>query len=225
MKSIFNIDSPIFRFFGKIADLVILNIAFLISAIPVFTIGAGIAAMCKVTQDIMYETTDTSIMKSYFKAFRENFKKATITWLIVLALIVGLVFNFLIIDNNSAPTWAYAMLAGAAAIIVGISTLMFQLMARYENTLKHHLSNAAILFIGRFPRVLVMIAVQAVPVALVMYSIELFMQIAIFWLAIGWALNIHVATLLLKKTFALLDKPRDDAAKDEAAKDEIPAET
>lgn len=224
MKSIFNMDTPIFRFLGKVADLVILNIAFLISAIPVFTIGAGIAAMCRVTQDIMYETTDTSIMKSYFRAFRENFKQATITWLIVLPLLLGLVFNFLIIDNNSAPTWAYAMLVGAAAIIAGISFLMFQLMARYTNTLKRHLSNATILFIGRFPVVLVVVALAAVPIAAVMYSLQLFLQIAIYWLAIGLALNVHVGTLMLKKTFAVLDKPKDDAAKDDA-KDELPTES
>ena len=41
----FNYDSPFWSFMSRIADLVIVNILWLVFCIPVFTIGASTAAM------------------------------------------------------------------------------------------------------------------------------------------------------------------------------------
>ena len=40
--SFFNLDSPVMRFLTKVADLIILNILFLICCIPIVTIGSCI---------------------------------------------------------------------------------------------------------------------------------------------------------------------------------------
>ena len=37
----FNIDSPVFQFLGTLADFTLLNLVFLVSCIPVVTIGTA----------------------------------------------------------------------------------------------------------------------------------------------------------------------------------------
>ena len=45
IMSFFNLDSPVMRFLTKVADLIILNILFLICCIPIVTIGAASTAL------------------------------------------------------------------------------------------------------------------------------------------------------------------------------------
>ena len=46
---LFNYDSPFWSFLNKIADLVLLNVLWLVFCIPIITIGASTAAMYRVT--------------------------------------------------------------------------------------------------------------------------------------------------------------------------------
>jgi len=49
MGKFFNLDSPLMRFMTKLADLMILNLLFLITCIPVITIGAAWTSLYYVT--------------------------------------------------------------------------------------------------------------------------------------------------------------------------------
>ena len=40
-QSLFNYDNPVWRFIGKLGDLILLNVLWIICSIPIFTIGAG----------------------------------------------------------------------------------------------------------------------------------------------------------------------------------------
>ena len=75
MKNIFNPDSALMRGLGKIADLIVLNLLYLVSCIPLFTIGAANAALYDVTTRLSRD--DALIWRHYWAAFRSNFKKAT----------------------------------------------------------------------------------------------------------------------------------------------------
>ena len=65
----------------------LLNILMLICCIPIFTIGASVTAMYYVAFK-MVKNEEGYITKSFFKAFRENFRQATPVWLVMLALLV-----------------------------------------------------------------------------------------------------------------------------------------
>ena len=41
----FVIDSPVMRFLGRIGDIMILNLVFVVTALPVVTIGAAFSAL------------------------------------------------------------------------------------------------------------------------------------------------------------------------------------
>lgn len=85
MGRIFDMDSPVMRFLGRLADLMILNLVTLLCCLPVVTIGASLTAMHYVLLK-MVRNEESYIVRSFFKSFKENFKQATVIWLIILLL-------------------------------------------------------------------------------------------------------------------------------------------
>ena len=74
--SFFSLDSKFSQIMGRVFDLMMLNIIFLIMCIPIVTIGANFTAMYYVTLK-MIKNEETYIFRTYWKSFRENFKQAT----------------------------------------------------------------------------------------------------------------------------------------------------
>ena len=72
MGKLFDLDSPIMNFLGKLADLIILNILAFICCIPIVTAGASMTALYYVCLK-MVRNNEGYIMKSFFKSFKQNF--------------------------------------------------------------------------------------------------------------------------------------------------------
>ena len=53
MGRFFNMDSPVMNFLGRVADLVWLNILYIICCLPIFTIGAATSALYYVTMKMV----------------------------------------------------------------------------------------------------------------------------------------------------------------------------
>ena len=87
MGRIFDMDSPVMRFLGRLADLMILNLVTLLCCLPVVTIGASLTAMHYVLLK-MVRNEESYIVRSFFKSFKQNFKQATVIWLIILLFLV-----------------------------------------------------------------------------------------------------------------------------------------
>ena len=83
MGNLFNLDSGFSKFMNRVSDLFLLNILWVICSIPIITIGASTTALYSVNLNLLSEN-EGHITKAFFKAFKENFKKSTAIWLIVL---------------------------------------------------------------------------------------------------------------------------------------------
>ena len=83
MERLFNVDSKLFLFINKIVDLVILNLLFLITSLPIITIGASLKALCETALRLM-NNTESYIVRNYFTAWKNAFKRSTVLWIFVL---------------------------------------------------------------------------------------------------------------------------------------------
>ena len=93
MGKLFRIDSPFYQIMSELFDLVMLNILFLLTSIPVITIGAGLTAMHSVgIKQVM--GNDVSVAKTYFKEFKKNFRQATLIWIPLLLLGIFLLYDY-----------------------------------------------------------------------------------------------------------------------------------
>lgn len=61
LQGFFNYDNPVWRFIGKLGDLILLNILWIVCSIPVFTIGASTTAVYYVTLKLARDEGDSTI--------------------------------------------------------------------------------------------------------------------------------------------------------------------
>lgn len=212
MRNIFDMDNAFFRAMGRLADLMLLNICFIISCIPIFTIGAALTGMYYVTLK-MAAHEEGYIFKAYVKSFKENFRQSTIIWLI--ALVAGIVLGTdLVILINSSGSMVKAMFVLILITILCylmILTYVFPLLSRFENTIKATLKNALILSIAQFPRTIVMMLVPVAAVLITLWNSYTLIWGILIWILVGFALVAYINSFFLNKIFAKFI-PEDDSA-------------
>lgn len=161
MNQIFNPDNPVMRFLSKFCDLMLLNILFLLTSVPIFTIGASTAAMYKITLQIV-TNDDPYIIKGYFKAFRENFKQATLIWIPILFVLIFFAVDLYVVYNIIDPSYSYLQFPIWIIMFVILSIIIyaFPLIGRYETTSKHILKNSVLLSVANMPVTIMIIAIH-----------------------------------------------------------------
>lgn len=146
LSGIFNYDNPVWRFIGKFCDIMILNVLWVLCSIPIVTMGASTTAVYYVTLKLVRDEEGPTI-RSFFKSFKDNFKQATIIWMIMLAAGCLLGFDlyfFLAIqrDPSALRTVMLAVFGGFMMIYLFVLVLVFPLQARFYNPVKRTLFNA-----------------------------------------------------------------------------------
>ena len=82
---LFSYDSKFSQIMLKLCYGCYLNLLWMVCSLPVFTAGAATAALYDVTLRIVREE-DPPLTTRFFRAFRENFRQATVLWLILLGV-------------------------------------------------------------------------------------------------------------------------------------------
>lgn len=207
MKDFFNIDSPFMQLLSRVGDLIIVNVLYLICCVPIVTIGAATAALHKVAQDIVHDT-DNGIFKTFLRAFRENFRQSTALWLMMVVFGAAMVCNYMLISGFVAGT-AATVLKSALVVAIGLvlvmASYMFPLMVRYTNTIRELAVNALILAVVKLPRTVALLLLNALPLLILLLSIETFLKTMVFWLAIGFGFTAYMSATLLKNVFRELE--------------------
>lgn len=143
-------DSKFGRFFLKLSYACCLNFLWLICSLPVFTIGASTTALYYTSFKIAKDE-GSFITTMFFRSFRQNFKQATIIWLIMLAtgLIIGVdaVVLFQLHNNTTGPAavvWTLLLAVIFACMVLYAIVLVhiFPLLSIASNTTANMFKNA-----------------------------------------------------------------------------------
>lgn len=204
---LFNPDSRIMIFLSRVADLVILNILWLVCCVPVVTIGASTTAMYHVIRHWQKDSV-SSIMRDFFQSFKEDFKQATPVYLILLIPTTAVVMNAMLIFNpeNSAAVPSYLLVIWfiSALILLFISSFVYPVMAFFADSIFKTLRNAMVLALANLPRTILISILNLLPVILLFVNLSFFLQSSIFWLLIGGALVAYLNMSILKPVFKKL---------------------
>ena len=201
MDRLFRADSPIMIALSKAADWVVLNIFTVLLSIPIITLGAAVTALYDAMGRLQRD--EGGIYKAYFRAFRSNFKKATLQWLALL-LIGGLLFLCLFFYMGVDWSTGRILLLVSAVLLFlwsACTAWVFPLQSRFENSVRNTLYNAVLCSIAYLPRTILMVIFNAVPWALLLLFPAVFFRTAIFFLLIWFSLAAHFNLQLLKKPF------------------------
>lgn len=203
-QKLFSTENPVWRAMDKMGDLMILNILFIFFSIPIFTIGASMTALYSVTFKMLDET-EGNIVKNFFKAFKSNFKQATVIWLVVF--IVG---AFLAYDAylSYISTSLIAKILMGAVILVAIIYAMwvswvFPVQCKFVNPVKVNMKNAALMMvIHMFPTTILITSINVVPLLLLWYQTSLFFWMLPLVVLLMFSFIAYNNSKQLKKAFA-----------------------
>lgn len=210
MKKMLGPDSPLFQFLSRVGELIILNFFFLICSVPLVTVGASLAAMTKVTQNYALGA-EPGVFRAFFRAFRDNFRQATVVWLAMVLIAAALVGDMLLIGAFLTGTAAFllrCLTLALAIVLLAVFSYLFPLLVRYDNTLRQHAQNAFLLAVIKLPRTLGVTVLNALPFVLAYFSPFRFLQTLSFWVIIGCAVVSYLDSILLCPVLRELEKDR-----------------
>lgn len=143
-------DSKFGRLFLKLSYACCLNFIWLVCCLPIITIGASTTALYYTSFKIAKDE-GSYITTMFFRSFRQNFRQATVIWLIMLAvgMVIGIDARLLYQLHNTttgtaAVVWTlllavnYACLLFYAIVLVHI----FPLLSIASNTTPNMFKNA-----------------------------------------------------------------------------------
>ena len=165
MSSIFSTEGKLAGFLNRLGDLILLNILTAVCMIPVVTAGAALTSMYELTLK-MVKNEEGPITASYFRAFKSNFKKSTIIWLIGGGICLFLVLDIYLLNRLDASWVMYYK------IVLFVMFTIFALVtaARFENTLNNTIKNVILFCVIHFLKSLLMFVVMLLPIALLFVS-------------------------------------------------------
>lgn len=212
-----NQDNSFVSTMSDFADMLIANILWILSSLPIITLGASCAALYSVMRSPGDKRYTTSIVANYFTAFRRNFKKATLVFLLLL------IPGALVLVNTVVLLVGLMETSIAGYIICGLSMLLFSfvwiyvfaLLATFENSVFKTLGNALVLSVAHLPTTVAMLLLNLIPVVMLLFFTDFVYRTVIVWIFLVPALIAKADSLLLERVFNRYI-PDEDEDEDEA---------
>ncbi len=207
MHTLFNPENKFWNFMGKITDVACMSLLWLITSLPIVTVGASTAAFYSFTLDAVQDM-EGGVWSSYFSAFRENFKKATAIWLLQLVL-------FVFLSVNLFAAWNFYLAKGILGLglfslalfgmIVCVCTglYLYPILVSYDFPVKKVITDSFIMAIGN-PHVTISVLVLFFLAGVGIYYVS---GVFFFWIGLAvffssyfiWGLFLKYAGVKVEK--------------------------
>ena len=197
----FNPDGKFLQTLGKMFDLLLLNIVFLITCIPIFTIGASVTSLYYVTLK-MVKNEESYVVRSYFKSFRQNFKQATAIWLILLLVALMSIGGIVLAGQMTGIAGYLRYLFASVLVFEGLLLCyVFPVLSRFDNTVKNILKYSMMMVARHFPWSILLLTANLCPVVLLWMASG-----RILWFLIGLMLALGFSAFALLCSWCFVEK-------------------
>lgn len=177
MGGFFNYDNPVWRFVGRIWDLFILNLLWVICSIPIVTFGASTTAMYYCTLKIAKDRDSGGMFTMFFHSFKDNIRQSTIIW-IIMALIGGILFFdirffsfYSPINNTVIRMIIFTVTCFLILLWLFIFLYIFPIQAKFINSIKQTFKLALFMSIKHLVRTIIILAGSVIILIAVYYLI------------------------------------------------------
>lgn len=202
MRDFYDTGETRLSFLTDVCDIIVLNLLFLLSCIPIFTIGAAITSLYSVTLKIVRREYPV-MWKAYLTAFRENFRQSTILWLPVLAffLMAGVDYVFLPVLAPGFFGLLRMVLTLGCAVVFGILLYALPMVSRFVCTTSQLLRNSVKMFFGYFPTSLLLLLIHAAVPVTFWLSPLFFLTVSCFFFICGFSVVALLCSWFLNRIF------------------------
>lgn len=204
--SLFRVDSPIFQFLERVANIIILNILFLVCCIPVVTIGPALTALYYVSMK-MVRREETGIIRDFFHSCRVNFRQGVLLFLIVVGVGSILASDMYLLLYSSAIPDEYAKIllyvTGALCIVFFmIAVYIFPILSRFHVTVQGCIKASIGVAFCHLPTTVAVIAIALVPFLMLFAPVVQILQIFVpLLLLLGFSAMAYGQSWLLLRAF------------------------
>lgn len=199
MASFFSQKHPATIFLTAVCNLIFVNFCFVITCIPIVTIGASLTAMNRITIKILLGE-NPPVFSEYFRSFKNNFKQSTVIWLILSAITAFFVWEIYLI-NTSLPaeyTWTQYPLYFLLLAIFSCMAYAFPIIAWFDENNKQVIKNSLLLALANIPST-IFFAIITIALGLVTYVYPVLVLSLMCFL--GFALVAILESVFLKRIF------------------------
>lgn len=202
MTKLFSTEGKIYSGMERIYQILLLNIIFVISCLPIITIGVATASAYG-TAYKMITHSEGVLYKEYFRQLKVNAKPATKMWMLMLMTIgVGFLFFPYIQVFMIGNKIAYYLLMLLLTFLILMSLYVFPLIARFDNTMFGTIINAMILSLKHLPQSIIVFFITVGGIVIV----PIFLPKLLFaWLFTGIGTVIYINSNVLIKVFNKYD--------------------
>ncbi len=162
-QKVFSSESVYASFVNRIADIVVLHFIVLIFSLPVFTIGAAITA-ANYTGMKLAGGMEGYVAGNFVKAFKENFKRSTLYFLMMAAAGAAIYISFRYwFSMNSAVGMLFGIMTIVLAFVwLLIFLYLFAVQAKFSNTFTATLKNSLLMAVRHLHITILMLLVLGV---------------------------------------------------------------
>lgn len=224
MSKFFNADSKPMQFLGKISDLILLNLLYIFCCIPVVTIGAAQAGLCRAVVALHDIESDITWPKAFFQGFKDGFVKITIASTLLLALIfavginaVGVIFYEKAYAVEESIVWMCVIGAGLLMVFHSAMTLFH---SKFGCSILQLFRNAVVITLFNPMRAMIHGVLMWLPLVVLLVDANLFVVITPLWLLGYYAVVCSFSMSLFKVPFQVLINAYNEKNDDTAAEAE-----
>lgn len=197
-------DTPIVILLRLLADLMGVQLLFLLCCVPIITIGPALSAMYAVVFKRERDSGAISVISTFFHAFRKNFLSA-LALESVVALVAVIACGDLWYAIHSQPPystvyWGVATVVGIVALILLVLT--FAQQSIFQNSIKNYLKNSFSLAVCAPLQLVASMAAWALPWVLIALEPEVLTYLGVFHLLWGFSLPAWATVKLFAPVFA-----------------------
>ena len=198
--NLLNEDNVVHVFLNKLGDIVIANLLFILCCIPVITIGPSLTALYHCMMRTV-KGNNNGTTKTFFRAFKENFKQSLIIWLLILAAGAVIILNirFLLHAEGSAAHMLFYLSVGVLTLLIIFTLYIFPVIATFANTLGALCRNAFLLAFMHFPTTIAIAVITIFPLYMTYLDAKLQPLYVCCWFFFGFGLVAFINSMLSKR--------------------------
>lgn len=154
MKGLFSINSPFWEMTDRLLRLLWLSILWAVCSIPIVTMGASTTALYSITLKYV-RGEEGYLTSSFFRAFRANFKQATVIWAVFLAAGLFLFADFAVYYRGGVEhpfsLILFTVFMGILAAYIFANIYVYPLLAHFDNTIRRTICNSLLMALCHLP--------------------------------------------------------------------------
>ena len=168
-RNLFRPDSGLMITMNQITDCIFLSLFWLLGCFPVVTAGASFAALYDATYR-GFRRGEKHPWQRFFTVFKENWKGGILPTLLFLGAFTLLAKAVISLWNAAVygtVSWTlFSAGAFVAVLVLGILSILFPMLSRFDNPLAGLLKNTVLLALAHMPKTLALGFVNAVSLLL-----------------------------------------------------------